>query len=95
MDAGPTSDLDALRNILDEAHAILDDITLPQGRAERCKELISTAKAIADRMNSAPAAALGSKGGKRTLAKFGPDHFRQLVARRKTRAGGRPRKQSS
>jgi hypothetical protein len=41
-----------------------------------------------------PAAIPGAKGGKATLAKRGPDYFRQLVAKRKTHGGGRPRKQS-
>lgn len=37
------------------------------------------------------AAALGRKGGTQT-AKRGSEYFRQLAAKRKTRAGGRPRK---
>ena len=99
MTDGPTSDLDALRSILDEAHTLLATITLPQGRAERCRELISTARAIADALKKRPSASkaavmLGSKGGKRTLATRGPDHFRKLSAMRKTRAGGRPRKRT-
>jgi len=40
------------------------------------------------------AVALGKKGGKRT-AERGPEYFRKLQAKRKTRAGGRPRKQST
>lgn len=93
MNDGPTSDLDALRSILEEAHAILEDIVLPQGRAQRCAELISTARAITDAMKKRPskaAATLGSKGGKKTLATRGPDYFRKLSAMRKTRGGGRP-----
>jgi hypothetical protein len=35
----------------------------------------------------------GSKGGKKT-AERGPDYFRQIAAMRKTRGGGRPRKQA-
>ena len=38
-----------------------------------------------------PAAVLGRKGGS-TTAKRGSEYFRQLAAKRKTRAGGRPRK---
>jgi len=34
----------------------------------------------------------GRKGGTKT-AERGPDYFRQIAAMRKTRAGGRPRKQ--
>ena len=43
------------------------------------------------RMETA-AATLGQKGGRKT-AERGPDYFRQIAAMRKTRAGGRPRKQ--
>jgi len=39
-----------------------------------------------------PAAVLGSKGGSATARKLGSEHFRQLAAKRKTRSGGRPRK---
>jgi molybdenum-dependent DNA-binding transcriptional regulator ModE len=35
----------------------------------------------------------GRKGGTKT-AERGPDYFRQIAAMRKTRAGGRPRKQA-
>lgn len=99
MNDGPTSDLDALRNILEEAHDLLSTITLPQGRAERCLELISTARTITDAMKKRPrasraAATLGARGGKRTLSKLGADHFRKLAAMRKTKGGGRPRKGS-
>jgi hypothetical protein len=34
----------------------------------------------------------GRKGGKKT-AQRGPDYFRKIAAMRKTRAGGRPKKQ--
>ena len=38
------------------------------------------------------AVALGRKGGKAT-AERGPDYFRKIAAKRKTFAGGRPKKQ--
>jgi hypothetical protein len=38
------------------------------------------------------AVALGRKGGK-AIAKRGPDYFRKLQAMRKTKGGGRPKKQ--
>jgi hypothetical protein len=41
----------------------------------------------------APAAVLGQKGSAVT-AKRGSEYFRKLAAKRKTRAGGRPRKQA-
>jgi len=39
------------------------------------------------------AVALGKRGGK-AIAQRGPDYFRELQAKRKTRAGGRPPKES-
>lgn len=80
-----------------EAELILSTTELPEGRAVRCRELLITAMALADDLLAsakAPAAALGRKGGTVTAQK-GSDHFRQLAAMRKTRAGGRPRKESN
>lgn len=77
--------------------AQLDDnlSLLGQDRTIRCRELLSAARSLTDDMlNQAkmPAAAiLGAKGGTQT-AKRGSDYFRQLAAKRKTRAGGRPKK---
>jgi hypothetical protein len=42
-------------------------------------------------LHAAPAK-IGKKGGTKT-AERGPDYFRQIAAMRKTRAGGRPKKQ--
>jgi hypothetical protein len=42
-------------------------------------------------MEIPPAAVLGAKGGKVT-AKRGPEYFAKIAAMRRTRAGGRPRK---
>jgi len=39
-----------------------------------------------------PASLLGSEGGKRLAKLRGPEYFRELQARRKTHAGGRPAK---
>lgn len=36
-------------------------------------------------------AKLGAKGGNATLKKKGPEWFRELVKRRRTHAGGRPK----
>jgi len=85
----------ALKSLISEADLILSTTTLPEGRAVRARELLRSACALADDLlNQAklPAAALlGSRGGSQT-AKRGSDYFRQLAAKRKTRAGGRPRK---
>jgi hypothetical protein len=39
-----------------------------------------------------PASLLGAIGGRKT-AERGPDYFREIAAMRKTRAGGRPKRQ--
>jgi hypothetical protein len=54
------------------------------------EQVIRRVQRLSESIASAPAK-LGSKGGKKT-AERGPDYFRQLAAKRKTRAGGRPAK---
>lgn len=90
------SDLQALRNLISEADLLLSTTTLPEGRAQRAHELLSAALQLADalvetRVRVRPAVALGRKGGAATAQKHGSEYFRQLAARRKTRAGGRPK----
>jgi hypothetical protein len=88
------NDLRALRNLISEAHAILATTKLPEKRSERAYELLSAAVSLADDLLlQSPAATLGKKGGK-TTAKRGSEYFRQLAARRKRFAGGRPPKES-
>ncbi len=68
----------------------IDHPSVPRGR-----ELLSAAQALTSDMlktDKLPAAALlGARGGNAT-AKRGSEYFRQLAAKRKTNAGGRPRK---
>ena len=92
------SSLQALKNILSEIDLILETAApLPENRTRRSRELLRTALALTDDLISQvklPAAAiLGHKGGT-TTAQRGSEYFRQLAARRKTKAGGRPRKQA-
>jgi hypothetical protein len=75
--------IDALRRASDaptieESRTILADAIL---RTERLAKAVNTA-----------AVKRGRKGGTKT-AERGPDYFRQIAAMRKTKAGGRPRKQ--
>jgi hypothetical protein len=78
--------------MISEVDTILATTTLPQGRAERARELTGSALRLADHlMSENPAAKLGSKGGKKT-AQRGPEYFKQIAAMRKTRAGGRPQR---
>ena len=90
--AAQKTDLKALRRMISEAHRILETTTLPEGRAERAKELLSASVQLADTLlETSPAAALGAKGGKKT-AKRGSDYFRKIAGMRKTRSGGRPKR---
>lgn len=91
-----TRDLHTLRNLISEVDLILSTAELPQGRAKRSRELLKAAIALTEdfieQASLSPAAVMGHKGGSTTAKRFGPDHFRELAAKRKTRAGGRPRK---
>lgn len=79
--------------MIDEANLLLTTTELPEGRSRRARELLGTALKLADHLlTESPAVTLGKLGGA-SIAKRGPDYFRQLAAKRKTRAGGRPRKQ--
>jgi hypothetical protein len=92
------SDVRALKNMIDQSYRIISSDPVIPGGIERCRELLGTARLLAKDLlsspTSVPAAVLGSKGGKATLAKRGPDYFRKLASKRKTFGGGRPRKGS-
>ena len=63
---------------------------------EECRALIADALTRAEKLAKVVLTApvkRGRKGGA-TTAKRGPEYFRQIAAMRKTRAGGRPRKQA-
>lgn len=91
--ASPRTELTTLRNLISQADLILAG--MESAEAARCGELMTAAKALTDDLLSStkvsPAIALGRKGGT-TTAKRGSEYFRQLAAKRKTNAGGRPRK---
>ena len=91
------SSLQALKTILTEADLVLSTtIDIPENRTPRIHELLTSALTLVDDLSKqqgmSPAEAMGHKGGSATAQKHGSDHFRQLAAKRKTRAGGRPRK---
>jgi hypothetical protein len=62
---------------------------------EECREIVQKTirriKLLAERLAKAPSE-IGKKGGTKT-AERGPEYFRQIAAMRKTKAGGRPKKQ--
>ena len=91
------NELIALKNLISEADLILETSPLlPENRTGAARENLKTAIALAEDLISqsrlSAASVLGRKGGA-SIAKRGPDYFRQLAAKRKTRAGGRPRKE--
>src|SRR5437899_11360707 len=91
--------LQALRNLISEADLILETTPpLPQNRTSVCRENLRAALALADDLlkqsTMTAAAVMGHKGGTTTARKLGTEHFRRMAAPRKTRAGGRPRKQA-
>ena len=92
------TELNALRNLISEADLILETTpALPENRTAAARDLLKTALALTDDLigqaRLTPAAVLGRKGGA-SIAKRGSEYFRALAAKRKTRAGGRPRKQA-
>ena len=88
-------DLKALRNLIAEAEHIVGTTPLPESRSERACELLRTAIKLADALIEVPpAAVIGRKGGLATK-KRGSEYFRQIAAQRKTKSGGRPRKNHS
>jgi hypothetical protein len=98
--ASSRTELRALRNLISEADLILETSpALPENRTGAARENLKAALALADdlinqaKTTTTPAAALGRKGGSTTAQRFGPDHYRKMAAARKTRAGGRPRKE--
>ncbi|HEV2232642.1 MAG TPA: hypothetical protein VGV68_04465 [Terriglobia bacterium] len=91
--------IDALKNLLSEVDLILSTTTpLPENRTPRCRELLSAALVLADDLprqkQESSAATLGRKGGSITAKRHGSEHYRMMAARRKTHAGGRPRKEA-
>ena len=91
--------LQALKNIITDVDLILETTPeLPQNRTGRSRELLRTALAITDdlisenrKADKSHAAALGRKGGRSIAAERGSEYFKELAAKRKTFAGGRPK----
>ena len=89
--------LQAVKNLISQAELALGTkpLSIPASR-----ENLRAASAITDDLikqaesKTSPAATLGHKGGSVTSQRYGPEHYRQMAAKRKTRAGGRPKKQT-
>lgn len=87
-------DLQALRNLIDEAQLVISTTDLPEARTKRAVKLLDSALALTGDLLAAPSSAvsLGQRGGKKT-AERGPEYFKKIAAMRKTKAGGRPKKE--
>jgi hypothetical protein len=87
----------ALKRLISQAEMVYSDRAVPAAQRARGAELFTAALALIDDLlnqdHSSAAAELGAKGGSQT-AKRGSEYFRELAAKRKTNAGGRPRKKS-
>ena len=84
-------DIHALRNLIDEAHAVISTIDLPQGRGKRAISLLESALTLTDDLiANPPAASLGKLGGMKT-AERGSEYFKKIAAMRKRHGGGRPK----
>ena len=97
--ASDRSSLNALKNLISQADLILETAPpLPENRTGAAREALRAAMALTDDLlkqtRLTPAAIMGSKGGSTTARRLGADHYRRMAAARKTRGGGRPRKQA-
>jgi hypothetical protein len=91
--------LESLRDLIADASLTLETSPdLPQNRTANCRETLVAALALAEDLlkqhRMTAAAMLGRKGGSTTARRLGADHYRKMAAARKTRGGGRPRKQA-
>ena len=95
------TELTALKNLIPQAdRALATTPELAENRTAAARESLSAALALTDDLikQSGPttsAAVLGRKGGSTTARRHGPEHYRQMAAKRKTHGGGRPRKENS
>ena len=93
------SSLESLRDLIADASLMLETSPdLPQNRTASCRESLTAALALADDLlkqhRMSAAVVLGRKGGTSTSRKLGSEHYRRMAAARKTKGGGRPRKQA-
>ena len=84
------------RLISDADHTLATTPELPENRTAATREILASALVLADdllKQARMPAAAqLGRRGGSTTSRLHGPEHYRNMAAKRKTFGGGRPRK---
>ncbi len=92
-------DLKALHRIINQSDLVLATIPNPHASIASARESLTAALALSkdliarngeEALNHSAASLLGAKGGQ-TTAKRGSEYFRELAAKRKNRAGGRPK----
>jgi len=86
-------DMQALRNLIDEAHSVITMSDLPHDRTKRATSLLTSALALADDLIANPptaAESIGKLGGMKT-AERGSKYFSEIAKKRKVKAGGRPK----
>jgi len=86
---GRERDLQTLRSMIDEVHAILSTVGLPQGRAKNAVKILRSALALTDDLIAianppaqSPSPLESRLGGMKT-AERGSEYFRQIAAKRK------------
>jgi hypothetical protein len=97
-DPSTRRDLKALHRLINQADLVLDTIPGPHPSVASARESLTAALALAKELakREPDAASLGARGGNATKAANvarDPDYYRNIAAMRKTRAGGRPRKE--
>ncbi len=95
---GPTTrrDLKAIHRLVNQADLVLETIPNPHPSIPSARESLTAALALSKNLITRTAkkdipqtaAEMGAKGGKKT-AQRGPEYYRELAAKRKTRGGGR------
>lgn len=85
-------DLKALHRLINQADLTLATIADPHASVSSARESLGAALALSRQLarREPDAAALGSKGGKKT-AERGPEYFARIAGMRRQRKGGRPK----
>lgn len=92
--------LKVLHRLINQSDLVLATINNPHPSIASARESLTAALALTkdliarngeEALNHSAASLLGAKGGQ-TTAKRGSEYFRELAAKRKNRAGGRPKK---
>lgn len=86
-------DMKALHRIISQAELVLGTISDPHPSIARTRELLTAAVVLSKDLANRPpeAVALGAIGGKKT-AERGPEYYAKIAGMRKTKAGGRPKR---